>query len=124
MPKATGYAGDGKLEQDLRVLARFIRVYCDRRHAEAAKAPFALRGFDARSLGRRPPVICQSCRKLLSHALVKRSRCPLDPKPACKHCPVHCYHPAYRQNIREVMRYSGRRLVLGGRLDLLYHLLF
>ena len=55
---------------------------------------------------------------------MKRSRCPLDPKPACKHCPVHCYHPTYRQNIREVMRYSGRRLVLSGRLDMLYHLLF
>jgi hypothetical protein len=48
----------------------------------------------------------------------------MDPKPACKHCPSHCYHPDYRKRIREVMRYSGRNMVLGGRLDYLYHLLF
>ena len=119
-----GWPADTKLEKDLRVLVRFIRLYCDHRHGAAAKEPFSLRGLDGRSLGRRPVVLCHPCRKLLAHALVKRSRCPLDPKPACKHCPVHCYHPTYRQNIREVMRYSGRRLVLSGRLDMLYHLLF
>lgn len=119
-----GTAADTRLEKDLRVLVCFIRLYCDHRHAEAAKAAFAVQGFNGRVLGKRPFVLCHPCRKLLGHALVKRSRCPLDPKPACKHCPVHCYHPTYRQNIREVMRFSGRRLVLSGRLDLLYHLLF
>lgn len=119
-----GQPGGTKLEKDLRVLVRFIRLYCGHRHAGAAKAPFALHGFNGRALGRRPAVLCPPCRKLLAHALVMRARCPLDPKPACKHCPVHCYHPTYRRNIREVMRYSGRRLVLSGRLDLLYHLLF
>jgi hypothetical protein len=34
------------------------------------------------------------------------------------------YHPQYWQRIREVMKYSGRKLVLSGRLDYLYHLLF
>jgi len=122
--KAAPAATDLKLEKDLRVLVRFISLYCDHRHDAAAKEAFALPGFDGQALGKRPVVLCHPCRKLLAHALVKRSRCPLDPKPACKHCPVHCYHPTYRQNIREVMRYSGRRLVLSGRLDLLYHLLF
>jgi len=41
----------------------------------------------------------------------------------CKHCPEHCYAPRYRAQIREVMRYSGPRLVLRGRLDYLWHLL-
>ncbi len=122
MPAAA--LADVKVEKDQRVLLRFIRLYCDHRHAEAAKAAFVVPGLDGRVLGKRPILLCLSCRKLLAHALVKRARCPLDPKPACKHCPVHCYHPTYRQNIREVMRFSGRRLVLSGRLDLLYHLLF
>jgi hypothetical protein len=112
------------VEKDQRVLVRFIRLYCDHRHADAPKAAFALPGVDGRALGKRPVILCHPCRKLLAHALVKRARCPLDPKPACKHCPVHCYHPKYRQKIREVMRDSGRRLVLSGRLDMLYHLLF
>jgi hypothetical protein len=48
----------------------------------------------------------------------------MHPKPACKHCPAHCYHPTYRARIREVMKFSGRKMLLGGRLDYLFHLLF
>ena len=50
--------------------------------------------------------------------------CPMSPKPSCKHCPSHCYHPTCRARIREVMKFSGRRLVMTGRLDLLFHVLF
>ena len=66
--------------------------------------------------------LCPACRKLLAHAFVQRSHCPLDPKPACKKCPTHCYAPKYRAQIREVMKYSGRRLGLRGRLDYLFGL--
>jgi hypothetical protein len=48
----------------------------------------------------------------------------MDPKPMCKHCPSHCYRPSYRARIREVMKFSGRKMVLSGRLDFLLHLLF
>jgi hypothetical protein len=48
----------------------------------------------------------------------------MNPKPMCKHCPNHCYHPTYRAKIREVMQFSGRKLLLGGRVDYLLHLLF
>lgn len=113
-----------KLRKDLRLLATFVRVCCEGQHRDVPKEPFALRGYDATVLGRRPPVLCAGCRKLLAHAFVKRTACPLDPKPMCKHCPQHCYAPAYRARMRAVMRYSGRRLVLSGRLHYLLHLLF
>jgi len=48
----------------------------------------------------------------------------MHPKPACKHCPSHCYHPTYRAKIRQVMKFSGKKMLLGGRLDYLIHLLF
>jgi hypothetical protein len=112
------------LQKDLRTLATFIRIYCTHKHKDQPKAPVALNTHDVEAIAGRPILLCADCRKLLGHAFVKRSRCPMDPKPACKHCPSHCYHPAYRQRIRQVMKYSGRRLVLTGRLDYLYHLLF
>jgi len=35
-------------------------------------------------------------------------RCQFMPeKPVCAKCPVHCYKPYYRQQVREVMRYAG-----------------
>jgi len=112
------------LERDLRTLARFIALYCRRRHPAACKASMQLKSHDLQAIAGQPLILCNSCRKLLAHALVKRSHCPLQPKPSCKHCPVHCYHPNYRAQIQEVMKYSGRQMVLAGRLDYLLHLLF
>ncbi len=115
---------DRKLRKDLRLLGLFIEMYCSANHQnrESEKAPITAAGWE--DVMRRPPVLCPQCARLLQHAWVKRATCPFDPKPACKHCPSHCYHPTYRQQIREVMRESGRRIVLRGRLDYLLKLLF
>jgi hypothetical protein len=72
----------------------------------------------------RPVVLCPDCTKLLAHAFYKRSVCPMDPKPECKHCPQHCYQADYRLRIREVMRYAGWRMISRGRIDLLWHMFF
>jgi len=114
---------DKTLQRDLKTLANFIDVYCRHRHRDAAKSPAKLKTHDLEAIVGRSPLLCPACLKLLAHAFVKRSRCPMQPKPACKHCPQHCYHPIYRQQIREIMKFSGRKLVLSGRLDYLYHLL-
>lgn len=115
---------DRTLARDLRTLARFIDVYCRHKHPDVEKHAFDLKGFDFREIGASAPVLCRPCTMLLGHAFVKRAHCPFNPKPACKHCQSHCYQPMYREQIREVMRFSGRKLVLSGRLDLLFKLLF
>ena len=115
---------DKRLRRDLKILARFIGIYCDSRHADRDKSPVQLETHDLQAIIGRPLSLCPSCARLLAHAFYKRSNCPLAPKPACKHCPDHCYHPTYRARIREVMKFSGRKLVLSGRLDYLLHLLF
>jgi len=114
---------DRQLHKDLKTLVKFVRVYCRHRHPAEPKQPVTLKTHDVAALAGKPIELCAECRRLLAHALVKRSRCPLEPKPACKHCPEHCYQPTYRKQIREVMKYSGRRLVLSGRLDYLWHLI-
>jgi hypothetical protein len=113
-----------KLRRDLKLLALFVRVFCDGQHATAERAPLKLSGYWNPTHRGRPLELCEDCRRLLTHAIVKRTRCPLDPKPMCRHCPVHCYGPGYRDAMRAVMRYSGKRMILRGRLDYLLHLLF
>ena len=95
-----------KQEKDIKVLATFIGCYCHGMH-KSAKGE-----------------LCPDCAVLLLYARAKREKCPLDPKPVCKHCHVHCYGKVQRAKIREVMAYSGRRLLLRGRLDLLWHYFF
>jgi hypothetical protein len=113
-----------KLRRDLKVLISFVTLYCRSLHCDAEKTPFELARYPIPATKSKPPQLCADCRRLLAHAIVKRTHCQLDPKPACKKCPVHCYSPDYRDKMREVMRYSGRKLVLSGRLDYLWRLLF
>ena len=115
---------DEDLQRDLETLAEFIDVYCTNKHKDAPKSPVDLKTGDASAMLAASVYLCDECAKLLSHAFVKRSSCRFDPKPACKHCPDHCYHPKYRENIKEVMKFAGPKLVLSGRLDYLFHLLF
>lgn len=113
-----------KVRKDIKVLARFVQIYCDGHHKDAPREPMTFRFLDFPSLLGNPLNLCEECKKLLSHAATKRALCPHDPKPACKHCPNHCYAPKYRQQIREAMKYSGRKMVLTGRLDYLLKLFF
>jgi hypothetical protein len=92
-------------EKDQHILEQFVDIYCRGKH------------------GTNNGSLCTDCENLLSYSLQRLERCPQDPKPDCKHCEIHCYKPVYREKIRDVMRYSGKRLLLQGRLDLLWHYL-
>ena len=118
------HARDKALRKDLKTLATFIHIYCRYKHESSAKSPVNLKTHDVTAIAGRPIPVCEDCARLLAHAFTKRTHCPMEPKPACKHCPNHCYHPTYRAQIREVMKYSGKKLLLSGRLDYLFHLLF
>lgn len=117
-------ATDRKMRHDLRTQLTFVSIYCQHRHAGQPKTRLCLKTHDVEALADRAVYLCPQCSRLVTHALVKRTNCPMDPKPTCKRCPVHCYQPAYRTEMKAVMRFSGRKLLLFGRLDYLFHLLF
>jgi hypothetical protein len=86
-------------EKQLQMLEKFIEVYCSRNHRTA------------------DGLLCDECSELLSYASDRLARCPVDPKPKCKDCRVHCYDDAHRAKIKEVMKFSGMYFVKRGRLD-------
>jgi hypothetical protein len=56
--------------------------------------------------------ICTECNELIEYALLRTDKCKYkENKPACKNCTTHCYSPAKREKIREVMRFSGPRMI-------------
>ena len=56
--------------------------------------------------------LCTECGKLRDYALARLDRCSFgDGKPTCAKCPVHCYKPAMKDQIRTVMRYAGPRML-------------
>ena len=111
-----------KENKDLKILALFTSVYCKGHHND--RSVDTLKPDETHLQGVQKYQYCSECREFLLYALERRVRCPLDPKPICKHCTVHCYRPGHREKVREIMRYSGKALILRGRLDLLWHYLF
>ncbi|WP_305043882.1 nitrous oxide-stimulated promoter family protein [Geoalkalibacter sp.] len=114
---------DAKEAKDLRVLVQFTAVYCRVHHAEP-RAPLSVGAEWRGSIDLSRFELCDSCREFLDYAIERRLRCPLDPKPICKHCRIHCYRPGHREKVREIMRFSGKYLLKRGRLDLLWHYYF
>ncbi|BCR04782.1 hypothetical protein DESUT3_18510 [Desulfuromonas versatilis] len=109
--------------KDLKVLALFTAVYC-RAHHDQPGLPLDLEGAGLPDLGLGRSRLCPECREFLIYAMTRRIKCPLEPKPTCKHCQVHCYRPGHREKVRKIMRFSGKHLIRRGRLDLLWHYFF
>jgi hypothetical protein len=57
--------------------------------------------------------LCPECAALLAYSRKRLDKCIYqDDKPTCSTCPIHCYKPGMRQQIRDVMRYSQPRMLL------------
>ena len=67
--------------------------------------------------------LCPQCQALLDYAHKRLEHCKFgEDKPSCTRCPVHCYKPAMREQIRQVMRYSGPRMLLHNPIMAIRHL--
>lgn len=57
--------------------------------------------------------LCPACEDLAAYAHRRIERCPYGAdKPTCAKCPIHCYQADRREQIRQVMRYAGPRMLL------------
>ncbi|NUQ66189.1 MAG: nitrous oxide-stimulated promoter family protein [Pirellulales bacterium] len=67
--------------------------------------------------------LCSQCQDVLSYSLCRLNNCPFGAeKPACSDCPIHCYKRSMREQVREVMRYSGPRMLWRHPILALLHL--
>jgi hypothetical protein len=82
-----------RLAREGRTIAAMIGCYCEgHHHANAA--------------------LCPECRQLLDYAALRLERCRFGAeKPVCAKCPVHCYQRVRREQVKEVMRYAGPRML-------------
>ena len=66
--------------------------------------------------------LCGECAGLLEYARQRLDKCPFhEGKTTCTKCPVHCYKPAMREQVRTVMRYAGPRMLLRHPILTFYH---
>ena len=96
-----------RIKKDEKVLRAFIKTYCNKHHKPLNDNE-----------------LCSECKVLLEYSLKRNENCPLDHKPKCKKCAIHCYKPEYRQRIKEIMKFSGIHYIKKGRLDWVYRYFF
>ena len=83
-----------RFEREKKTLLAMIALYCKDHHQAQAG-------------------LCAGCGELQDYALTHLERCQYGAeKPKCSDCTTHCYKPAMRDAIRDVMRYAGPRMVL------------
>jgi hypothetical protein len=57
--------------------------------------------------------LCAGCKALFDYASYRLLKCPYgEEKPTCKKCPIHCYTRDMREQMYEVMRFAGPRMLL------------
>ena len=84
---------ESKREQEKKVVGLMISLYCKKKHQEK--------------------YLCTECQELLEYANLRIDKCPfMAEKTFCSNCKVHCYKPEMRQKIKDVMRFSGPRMLL------------
>ncbi len=92
-----------RIEREKRVIAKMVAIYCLHKEGNTT--------------------LCAQCEELISYAHQRLSRCKYgNNKPTCRQCPIHCYRPDFREQMREVMRYSGPRMLLYSPLAAVRHL--
>ncbi|MBW2476825.1 MAG: nitrous oxide-stimulated promoter family protein [Deltaproteobacteria bacterium] len=109
--------------KDLKILIQFTAVFCKANHV-GIKSPFQYKKDGLNKFTPKQYAVCNECRDFLLYAIERRLRCPLETKPACKHCHIHCFKPGHREKVRQIMRFSGQHLMKRGRFDLLWHYWF
>ncbi|MEI6891711.1 MAG: nitrous oxide-stimulated promoter family protein [Pontiella sp.] len=68
--------------------------------------------------------LCSECAELEAYALGRIEKCPFgEEKPVCNKCTVHCYTREKRKRVKEVMRFSGPRMLTRHPVLALRHLI-
>jgi len=111
-----------KIDHDIQTLAELVKIYCDNKHFSKEKKNWNISETKFRQI--KTLRLCKECSELLNYSVKRTILCPLDPKPSCKKCMIHCYSDGRRTKIREVMKFSGIYLIKYGRFDLIFHYIF
>ena len=81
-----------KRQREKETVSLMIAIYCRKKHGSKE--------------------LCPECAALEAYARQRSDKCPfMETKTFCSNCKVHCYKKDMREKIREVMRFSGPRMI-------------
>ena len=96
----------GRIEREKKTITLMIDIYCQKKH------------------GNKKDELCEECKELLEYAHKRLSFCKFgENKSTCSRCPIHCYKKDMKEKVKEVMKFSGPRLIIHNPIELVRHAL-
>lgn len=93
----------GRVEKEKQIIQLMIEIYCQKKHQHKG-------------------ALCQECQELLEYAHKRLTFCKFgDEKTACGKCPIRCYKKDMKIKVKEVMRFSGPRLLIYRPIEFIKH---
>ena len=97
---------DKRLARELLTITKMTEMYCCAHH------------------GTSPGSLCRTCDEFVDYVGARLDKCPYaDCKPTCANCPIHCYKRTRQQQGREIMRFSGPKMLARHPLLTIAHML-
>lgn len=91
-----------KRQREARTVSQMVAIYCKGHHPAETRTESSHAG----------EALCETCKALDDYAVLRTMRCrKMGEKISCDLCENHCYAKEPREKIREVMRYSGPRMM-------------
>lgn len=95
-----------RIDREKRTISALISLYCKSHHAKIGHS------------------LCEQCQDIHNYAVQRLKKCPfIENKPTCANCLVHCYNQDMQKKVKQIMRYSGPRLLLVHPILAIRHLL-
>ncbi len=93
-----------RIDREKQTVGAMIRLYCKLKHGSNGG-------------------LCGDCQFMWDYVQLKLGKCPFhDDKPTCLNCTIHCYKPAEKEKIREIMKFTGPKMLLYHPLLAMFHL--
>jgi hypothetical protein len=90
-------AEHSRISREKKTVKVMIEIYCKKHHQPKKISTSKL---------------CSECSELLDYAQKRLTKCPFqENKTTCAKCSIHCYSEPQKTRIKEVMRYSGPRML-------------
>lgn len=94
-----------KIEKEKNIVALMIEIYCKGKHKSKEGG------------------LCNECSELKKYAYKRLNYCKFgENKSTCSRCTIHCYKKDMREKIKDVMKYSGWRLIIYKPIALFKHM--
>lgn len=94
-----------RIEKEKNIINLMINIYCNKKHGHETEG------------------LCNECSELLEYANKRLDFCKFgEEKKFCSKCPIHCYKKDMRAKIKEVMKFSGPRLLFHEPIEVIKHI--